>query len=56
MAPDKPFESYAQVHKLVQTIPDRVRRCIMPLACAAQPTAAERGEIIQWLVCGAPDN
>jgi hypothetical protein len=56
-APDKPFESYAQVHnKLLPTIQDRVRSCRMPLSCAPQPTAAERRDFVQWLVCGAPDN
>jgi hypothetical protein len=56
MSADKPFESYAQVHQLLPTIQIRVRSCWMPLACAAQPTAAERGEILQWLVCGSPNN
>jgi len=56
MAPDKPFDTYAHVYTYRRTMLDRVNRCLMPLSCAPQPTTAERQQLLQWLVCAAPQN
>jgi hypothetical protein len=57
LAPDKPFETYMQVYGARTTMLNRVLRCIMPPACAMpQPSSSERHDLLQWLVCGAPDN
>jgi hypothetical protein len=60
LAADKPFDSYARVYARRRTILDLVNRCLMPpasAACdAAQPSPAQRQELLQWLVCGAPQN
>lgn len=56
MAPDKPFTSYAQVYKTRSTILNRLSRCVMPPACALQPTSEARTLILSWLVCEAPNN
>ena len=55
-AADKPFDAYAKIYQVRRTALDRVKRCIMPPACASQPTAGQRHDFLQWLVCGAPDN
>lgn len=56
LAPDKLFDTYAQVYKARTTMLNRVTRCIMPPACAPQPTPTERHDLLQWLVCDAPNN
>jgi hypothetical protein len=56
MAPNKPFDSYAHVYAVRRTILFELSVCKMPLACAPQPTLAEREELLKWLVCGAPNN
>lgn len=56
MAADKPLDTYAHVYKIRTTVLNRLVRCIMPPACAPQPTSEQRHALLQWLVCGAPDN
>ena len=56
MAADVSFDSYAKFYAERRTALDLVTRCIMPPSCASQPTAAQRTALLQWLVCGAPDN
>jgi hypothetical protein len=56
MAFDRPFDTYARVYKVRGTILQRVSNCIMPPACAPQLGASQRRALLQWLVCGAPDN
>ena len=56
LAPDKPLHTHDQLFERRRTVLNRVSRCIMPPACAQQPSASERRDLLQWLVCGAPDN
>ncbi len=56
LAADKPFDSYAHEHKRSGAILTAVAGCVMPPPCAPQPTSQERGDLLMWLVCDAPDN
>jgi hypothetical protein len=57
LALDRPFETYMQVYDARTTMLNRVTRCIMPPACAPQqPSTTERHDLLQWLVCSAPNN
>ena len=55
-APDKPFDTYTQVYAARATMLNRVSHCVMPPACAPQPSASQRHDLLQWLVCSAPNN
>jgi hypothetical protein len=35
---------------------NQVYACTMPPATAAKPTTQEREALLEWLVCGAPQN
>jgi hypothetical protein len=50
------FAEYADVYSRRQTVLTRVYTCVMPPAAAAELTAGERATLLEWLVCGAPDN
>jgi hypothetical protein len=56
LAPDKPLDSYKRVFALRTTELVRVSSCVMPPACAPQPTADEHATLVRWFVCGAPNN
>jgi uncharacterized membrane protein len=50
------FVSYASIAAARQPMLTQVYACRMPPACAPVLTASERRALLQWLVCGAPDN
>jgi hypothetical protein len=56
LAPDKPFSTYAEVYKTRSTMLNRLSRCLMPPACAEQPSADARAAMLAWFVCDAPNN
>ena len=51
-----PLESYAQIYSLRSEVLDQIYSCRMPTPGAPQPSEAERLAVLQWLVCGAPEN
>lgn len=50
------FADYEDVYGARQTVLTRVYGCVMPPDGAAPLTPEERRALLQWLVCGAPDN
>ncbi|MGH7286347.1 MAG: hypothetical protein ACRELY_32920 [Polyangiaceae bacterium] len=59
VASDRDLTSYKNLRKLETTALVQVQDCAMPPADAgtdASLTSSERTEILQWFVCGAPDN
>ncbi|MFT3769241.1 MAG: c-type cytochrome [Minicystis sp.] len=55
-APDKPFDTWAEVSQQRVGVLHQIYSCNMPPTEATQLTDAERAEILAWLVCGAPDD
>jgi len=54
-----PLQGYAQVSGLSGSCLDQVYTCRMPPADAGTAfvlSAAERKDVLTWLVCGAPNN
>lgn len=59
--PDNPqssqvFAELEDVQAARTTMLTLVYRCEMPPAAGAALSPEERGALLQWLVCGAPDN
>jgi len=52
----KPLDTYASLSSLASNVESKVSDCSMPPSSGAQPSAAERDAILQWIACGAPDN
>jgi uncharacterized membrane protein len=50
------LETHAQLAGSRQLVETRVYRCQMPPSEATALSATERELLLQWLVCGAPDN
>lgn len=50
------YASYAAIYANRSAILDQVYACNMPPSGAATPTLSERATLLNWLVCGAPDN
>lgn len=50
------FDDYAAVYSRRQTALTRVYSCVMPPEGAAPLTLDERRALLQWFVCGAPEN
>lgn len=50
------LETYDDVHASVSVIEKEVYRCEMPPAGEPLLGEPERSALLQWLVCGAPDN
>jgi uncharacterized membrane protein len=50
------FDEYDQVFSRRQTVLTRVYSCVMPPEGAASLTVQERRTLLQWFVCGAPEN
>jgi hypothetical protein len=50
------LETYREVFKERTTILGKLASCRMPPPCATQPSPTERRRVLQWLVCGAPNN
>jgi hypothetical protein len=51
-----PLVTYDQVYATRSQVLDQIYSCRMPPNGQAQPTEAERLLVLQWLVCGAPQN
>jgi hypothetical protein len=50
------YTSYDSVYQNRQAILSQVYGCRMPPPDAGQPTPSEREQLLDWLVCHAPDN
>jgi hypothetical protein len=53
---DRPFTQYSDVYDLRGDILDQVYSCFMPPPDGGELDPALRQELIDWLVCGAPNN
>lgn len=51
-----PLETYGQLYSMRSAVLNQVYSCRMPLSGQPQPTTAQRQILLQWLVCGAPQN
>ena len=51
-----PLTTWQQVFDKHGTVLDQVYHCKMPLAGAPTLTAAQRADLLTWLVCNAPNN
>jgi hypothetical protein len=51
-----PLETYDEIFGLRSEVLDQIYSCRMPLSGQPQPTEEERLAVLQWLVCGAPQN
>lgn len=50
------FTSYADIFARKRGMLTQIYSCRMPPAASVQLTSDERSALLQWLVCGAPDN
>jgi hypothetical protein len=50
------LSSYKAVHGIYGPVLSLEKACAMPPPDAAQPTPAEREELVAWLICAAPNN
>jgi hypothetical protein len=50
------FREYVDVYDQRQTVLTRIYACVMPPEVAPPLTPAERQTLLEWFVCGAPDN
>jgi uncharacterized membrane protein len=50
------LRDYADVFRQRQTVLSRIYSCVMPPAEAPALTSNERQALLEWFVCGAPDN
>jgi hypothetical protein len=50
------FDEYDDLYSRRQTVLTRVYSCVMPPEGAADLTLQERRTLLQWFVCGAPEN
>jgi len=50
------LSSWQLVHQQSSAVLDQVYGCVMPPADAGQLTATERKELLDWLVCGSPND
>lgn len=50
------FVEYDDVYSMRQTLLTRVYACVMPPDDAPALTLDERRTLLQWFVCGAPEN
>ena len=48
--------SMGKLSEMVNEVESKVSDCSMPPSSGAQPSAAERDAILQWIACGAPNN
>jgi len=49
------FPDYAALYERRQTVQSRIYSCVMPPEQAPSLTPTERGTLLEWLVCGAPE-
>ena len=54
--PTLDFSTYAKVYAQRRPMLDQVYACTMPPPDAAPPSLDERVTLLDWFVCGAPDN
>jgi uncharacterized membrane protein len=50
------FETYAEIFDQRRGMLTQIYSCRMPPEASAQLMSGERSALLQWLVCGAPDN
>jgi uncharacterized membrane protein len=50
------FAEYGDVYSSRQTVLTRIYSCVMPPEGAPPLTPEERRAVLQWFVCGAPEN
>jgi hypothetical protein len=50
------FSDYDEVYSARQTVLTRIYGCVMPPDGAPQLTPDERRVLLEWFICGAPDN
>jgi uncharacterized membrane protein len=50
------FATYPLVYASRSAVLNQIYACNMPPSGAAQLTLAERVSVLNWLVCGSPDN
>jgi hypothetical protein len=55
-APDRPFQTYAEIFARRTSVLSFTYGCQMPPAAFPQPTEEERVTLLGWLVCNAPNN
>jgi hypothetical protein len=53
---DIDFTTYAGLTRYETTILSQVNGCLMPPAGSNPLSLAQRTELLQWVVCGAPNN
>jgi hypothetical protein len=51
-----PLQTYDEISAIRSEVLDQIYSCRMPLSGEPQPTTSERQLVLQWLVCGAPQN
>jgi hypothetical protein len=51
-----PLGSYEEIYSIRSEVLDQIYSCRMPLSGQPTPTTSERQLLLQWLVCGAPQN
>jgi hypothetical protein len=57
VASDRDLTTYANIQKIESTVLSQVYGCLMPpLDAGTAITASQRTELLQWLVCGSPNN
>ena len=54
--PTRLLTDYADVFAQRSAVLTQVYGCLMPPAGAMAPSASERALLLDWLVCGAPNN
>jgi hypothetical protein len=54
--PGRPLETYQEVFGRRTEVLSQIAACRMPPAGAPVPTDDERGTVLGWVVCGAPNN
>jgi uncharacterized membrane protein len=50
------LETQSEIYRQRQLVETQVYRCAMPPSDGTPLTSTERSELLQWLVCGAPNN
>ena len=55
-AAEKPLTDYASVYRLRSGVLNQTYSCNMPPKDEKQLTTEQRAALLQWLVCGAPNN
>jgi len=51
-----PLQTYEQIYGIRGEVLNQIYSCRMPPSGQPAPTTSERQILLQWLVCGAPEN